>query len=113
MLIDESPRELRFRYNLKQADLAELTEINQQRLSRLERGVQSPTAEEIKVLQMVSYDDRSLYVSRRRLWPEEEGRFRVSRPEAHLQYQHAESRCPGICDHGYHWTFNQGNVRPV
>ena len=64
-------------------------------------------------IQMVSYDARSLYVDRRCLWPEEEGRFRVSRPEAHLQHQHAESRCPGICDHGYHWTFNQGNVRPV
>ena len=50
MLIDESLRELRFRYNLKQADLAE---INQQRMSRLKRGVQSPTAEEIKVLQPV------------------------------------------------------------
>jgi len=31
-----------------------------------------------------------MQAGRHRLWPEIKGRFRVSRPETHLQYKHAE-----------------------
>ena len=43
-------KEMRLRQNLRQADLERLTKIPQPRLSRLERGVQQPTNEEIAKL---------------------------------------------------------------
>lgn len=43
-------KEMRLRQNLRQADLERLTGIPQPRLSRLERGIQQPTDEEVEKL---------------------------------------------------------------
>jgi transcriptional regulator with XRE-family HTH domain len=43
-------KEMRLRQNLRQADLERLTRIPQPRISRIERGVQQSTDEEIERL---------------------------------------------------------------